>query len=57
MHRNFEGLLNLKVCHALFVIDSHNESIAIAEANRLKIPVIALVDSNPTHLSSLIPYR
>ena len=25
----------------MFVIDSHNEAIAIAEANRLKIPVIA----------------
>ena len=47
MHRNFEGLLNLQgLPGALFVIDSHNESIAIAEANTLKIPVIALVDSN-----------
>ena len=51
MHRNFEGLLNLQgLPSALFVIDSHNESIAIAEANRLKIPVIALVDSNSDRL-------
>ena len=58
MHRNFEGLLNLQgLPSALFVIDSHNESIAIAEANRLKIPVIALVDSNsdPSLLSYPIP--
>jgi small subunit ribosomal protein S2 len=58
MHRNFEGLLNLQgLPSALFVIDSHNEAIAIAEANRLKIPVIALVDSNsdPSLLSHPIP--
>ena len=58
MHRNFEGLLNLKgLPGALFVIDFHNESIAIAEANTLKIPVIALVDSNsdPSLLTHPIP--
>ena len=58
MHRNFEGLLNLQgLPSALFVIDSHNEAIAIAEANRLKIPVVALVDSNsdPSLLSHPIP--
>ena len=58
MHRDFEGLLNLQgLPGALFVIDSFNESIAVSEANRLKIPVIALVDSNsdPTVLSHPIP--
>lgn len=58
MQRNFEGLLNLQgIPGALFVIDSHNEAIAVAEANRLKIPVIALVDSNsdPSVLSHPIP--
>lgn len=30
----------------LFVIDTNKESIAIAEARKLKIPVIAIVDSN-----------
>jgi len=55
MKRNFEGMLNLQgIPGALFVIDSHNESIAVAEANRLKIPVIALVDSNSD--PSLINY-
>jgi len=58
MHRNFEGMLNLQgLPGAMFVIDSHNEAIAIAEANRLKIPVIALVDSNsdPSLLTHPIP--
>ena len=58
MKRNFEGMLNLQgLPGALFVIDSHNEAIAIAEANRLKIPVIALVDSNsdPSLINHPIP--
>ena len=58
MHRDFEGLLNLQgIPGALFVVDSFNEEIAVAEANRLKIPVIALVDSNsdPSVLSYPIP--
>ena len=58
MKRNFEGMLNLQgIPGALFVIDSHNEEIAIAEANRLNIPVVALVDSNsdPSLLDYPIP--
>ncbi|MBP7460802.1 MAG: 30S ribosomal protein S2 [Candidatus Delongbacteria bacterium] len=31
---------------ALFVIDPKNEKIAVAEANRLNIPVIAIIDTN-----------
>jgi small subunit ribosomal protein S2 len=58
MHRNFEGLLDLKgLPGALFVIDTNNEMIAVTEANRLGIPVIALVDSNsdPTLIDHPIP--
>jgi len=58
MHRDFEGLLNLQgIPGAIFLIDSLNEEIAVAEANRLKIPVVALVDSNsdPSILSHPIP--
>ena len=58
MHRNFEGLLDLKsLPGALFIIDTNNESIAVTEANRMKIPVIALVDSNsdPTLIDYPIP--
>ena len=32
----------------IFVIDTNKESIAIQEANRLNIPVVAIVDSNAT---------
>lgn len=47
MFRNFEGLKDIKgLPAALFVIDVKNEDISIAEANRLGIPVIGLVDTN-----------
>ncbi len=58
MHRNFEGMLEVnKLPGALFVIDTKTEYIAVAEANRLKIPVIALVDTNsdPTLTDYPIP--
>ena len=42
---------------ALFVIDSRKEEIAVAEANRLNIPVIAIVDTNsdPDPIDHVIP--
>lgn len=42
---------------ALFVVDSKNEEIAVAEAKRLGIPVIALVDTNcdPDNIDYIIP--
>ncbi|MCZ6868896.1 MAG: 30S ribosomal protein S2 [Gammaproteobacteria bacterium] len=42
---------------ALFVIDVENERIAISEANKLGIPVIAVVDTNsdPEGIDYLIP--
>ncbi|WP_309386161.1 30S ribosomal protein S2 [Cerasicoccus frondis] len=58
MHRNFEGMLEIKgIPKALFIIDVKNESIAVNEARRLKIPVIALVDTNsdPTTVDLPIP--
>lgn len=55
MHRNFEGLLGVKeLPAALFVIDTKTEYIAVAEARRLKIPVVALVDTNSD--PSLVDY-
>ncbi len=41
----------------LFVIDTNREAIAIQEANRLNIPVAAIVDSNcdPDHITFPIP--
>ncbi len=47
MHRNFEGIVKMdKLPNAMFVVDVNYEDIAVAEARRCKIPVIALVDSN-----------
>jgi len=42
---------------ALFIVDTKNEEIAVAEARRLGIPVIGLVDTNsdPTILDYPIP--
>jgi small subunit ribosomal protein S2 len=58
MHRNFEGLLQLTTLPvALFVIDTKTEYIAVAEANRIGIPIVALVDTNsdPSLLKYPIP--
>ena len=47
MNRNFEGIIEIKeLPAALFIVDTLNEEIAVAEANRLGIPVIGLVDTN-----------
>lgn len=47
MNRNFEGIIDLKeLPSALFIVDINNEEIAVEEARRLGIPVIALVDTN-----------
>ena len=42
---------------AIFVIDSNKEEIAVLEANKLEIPVIAVVDTNcdPDPVSHVIP--
>jgi small subunit ribosomal protein S2 len=58
MNRNFEGMLEVnELPAAVFVIDTKNEEIAVAEANRLGVPVIGLVDTNsdPTVLDYPIP--
>lgn len=58
MNRNFEGILEIEeLPAAVFVIDTKNEEIAVAEATRLGIPVIGLVDTNsdPTVLDFPVP--
>jgi small subunit ribosomal protein S2 len=58
MNRNFEGMLEVsELPAAIFVVDTKNEEIAVAEANRLGIPVIGLVDTNsdPTVVTHPIP--
>lgn len=45
--RNLEGIKQMsRLPGALFVVDARKERIAIAEANKLGIPVIAIVDTN-----------
>jgi len=45
--RNLEGIRNMGgLPDAVVVVDSARETIAVAEAIRLKIPVVAIVDSN-----------
>lgn len=55
---NLEGITELeRLPAALFVVDTVRESIAVAEAVRLNIPVIAMVDTNsdPDKVDYLIP--
>jgi small subunit ribosomal protein S2 len=56
--KNLGGIREMnKLPSAIFVIDPRNEHIAVAEANRLKIPVVALVDTNcdPDLIDYVIP--
>jgi len=47
LHKNLEGVLDMeKLPDAIVIIDTNRESIAVAEAARLKIPVVAIVDTN-----------
>lgn len=45
--RNLRGIRNMDgLPDALVIVDSPRETIAVAEARRLKIPIVAIVDSN-----------
>ena len=47
LNRNLEGIKNMsRLPGALFVVDAKKERNAIAEANKLGIPVVAIVDTN-----------
>jgi small subunit ribosomal protein S2 len=47
MKKNLEGIKDMRgVPGAIFVVDPHKEHIAIREARKLKIPIIALIDTN-----------
>jgi small subunit ribosomal protein S2 len=55
---NLAGIKNMrKLPDALWVIDTKKEEIAVAEANRLAIPVVAVVDTNcdPDLIAQRIP--
>lgn len=47
LRKNLEGVLDMdKLPDALVIIDTNREEIAVAEASRLKIPIVAIVDTN-----------
>lgn len=56
--RYFEGIRTMSAMPAcLFIVDLNKESIAVAEARRLKIPIVAVVDTNcdPDDCDHVIP--
>src|SRR5438270_93965 len=58
LDKNLSGIKNMtRLPDALFVIDVRKEDIAVKEANRLGIPIIAVVDSNcsPEGIDYIIP--
>jgi len=58
MSRNLDGIREMdSLPDVLFVVDPKKESIAVAEANKLRIPVIAIVDTNcdPELIDLVIP--
>ena len=58
MQANLAGIKNMKrLPDALFIVDSNNEAIAVKEARKLGIPVVAVVDTNcdPTVVDYVIP--
>jgi small subunit ribosomal protein S2 len=58
LEKNLGSIADLnRLPSALFVVDVLKERIAVAEANRLGIPVFAMVDTNsdPTNIDFVIP--
>ncbi len=47
LEKNLGGIKEMKeLPGAIFIIDTHKEQIVVAEARRMKIPIIAVVDTN-----------
>jgi small subunit ribosomal protein S2 len=58
LQRNLTGIREMQeLPGAVFVIDTKRETIAVAEARRLRIPIIGLVDTNcdPDEVDFVIP--
>ncbi len=56
--KNLAGIRDMtKLPDMLFIIDVRKEDIAVAEANRLNIPIVAVVDTNcsPEGITQVIP--
>lgn len=58
MERNFNGIIDMDgMPSAMFIVDVNHEKIAVAEAERIGVPSIGLVDTNsdPSGLTYAIP--
>ncbi len=58
LQANLAGIKSMRrLPDALFIVDSNNEAIAVKEARKLGIPVVAVVDTNcdPTVVDYVIP--
>ncbi|MCL4366547.1 30S ribosomal protein S2, partial [Patescibacteria group bacterium] len=58
LQRDFAGVMNLiSLPDAIFVVDAVSDNIAVREANRLNIKVVAIADSNcdPTQIDYPVP--
>jgi small subunit ribosomal protein S2 len=58
LERNFGGMATMRrLPGALFVVDCRKERLAVTEANKLRIPIVAIVDSNcdPEKIQHVIP--
>jgi len=58
LERNIGGIKTLeRLPDALFVVDTKKERIAVSEARRLEIPIVAIVDTNcdPDEVDYVIP--
>ena len=58
LNKNFSGIVKMeRMPKAIFIVDTKKEETAVREANRLSIPIIALIDtnSNPDLVAYPIP--
>jgi len=58
LERSFAGMVEMKrLPGALFVIDCKKERLAVTEANKLSIPIVAVVDTNcdPDLIQHVVP--
>lgn len=58
LEKNLSGIKEMRrLPDAIFIIDTNKEEIAVKEANRLNIPVVAVVDTNcnPDGITQIIP--
>jgi small subunit ribosomal protein S2 len=58
MQKNLGGIENMnRLPEAVFIVDPHKERTTVQEANRMQIPIVALVDTNcdPDEINFPIP--